>query len=57
RAVRDFQEKVAAYSKSFPDKKAVPAFLSVGGFTRGALQFCKENGVGTAEGIEFYQKD
>ncbi len=57
RAVRDFQEKIAAYSKCFPDKRAVPAFLSVGGFTRGALQFCKENGVGTAEGIEFYQKD
>ncbi|MCP4105986.1 MAG: restriction endonuclease [Desulfobacteraceae bacterium] len=51
RAVREFHEKTAAYSRRFPKKMILPAFLSVGGFTGGAAKFCRENNIGTAEQI------
>ncbi len=54
RAVREFHEKTASYSLRFPKKKILPAFLSVGGFTKGAVKFCKDNGIGTAEKIAFF---
>ncbi|MDM8522931.1 hypothetical protein QUF80_06115 [Desulfococcaceae bacterium HSG8] len=56
RAVRDFHEKTEAYSERFPEKKILPVFLSVGGFTRGAMKFCKEKGIGTASEIKYFQK-
>ncbi len=51
KAVEDFQEKVEVYAKRFPDKIILPAFLSLGGFTDEAMQFCEAQGIGTAEGI------
>ncbi len=57
RTVKDFQEKIEIYSKRFPDKKTLPAFLSLGGFTKGSVQFCKDKGIGMAETITFFQKD
>ncbi len=57
RTVRDFHEKTGAYSKRFPDRKILPAFLSVGGFTRGAAKLCREQGIGTAERIAFFQSE
>jgi len=47
----DFAEKVDIYAKSVPDKIILPAFLSLGGFTGEAMQFCEERGIGTAERI------
>ncbi len=52
--VKGFQEKLDIYSKLFPAKKVLSGFLSVGGFTEEAMQFCKSNGMGTAEKIEYY---
>ncbi len=51
--VEDFQEKVDAYAKCFPDKTILPAFLSLGGFTDEAIKFCGAHGIGTAERIEW----
>ncbi len=56
-AVREFHEKTAAYSRRFPKKTILPAFLSVGGFTRGAAKFCREKGISTAERIAFFQEE
>ncbi len=56
KVVRNFQEKTEAFAKRFPKKKVLPAFLSVGGFTRGAGQFCKEKSIGMAEKIVYFQK-
>ncbi|QTA85224.1 hypothetical protein [Desulfonema magnum] len=56
RMVRTFQEKREAYSERFPKRTVLPAFLSVGGFTRGAMKFCKENGIGTATEIRYFQE-
>jgi len=56
RVLRAFQEKREAYSERFPKRKVLPAFLSVGGFTRGALKFCRENGIGTATEIRYFQE-
>ncbi len=52
--VEDFWEKVTVYVKTFPDKVILPAFLSLGGFTRDAQQFCEKQGIGTAERITFF---
>ncbi|MCP4106466.1 MAG: hypothetical protein GY749_13190 [Desulfobacteraceae bacterium] len=49
--IEDFIEKVQVYEKHVPDKTVLPAFLSLGGFTDEAAQFCKKRGVGTAERI------
>ncbi len=54
---RQFLEKVESFSKRFPKKKILPAFLSVGGFTAPAMRFCRSHGIGTAEIIAYYQKD
>ncbi len=57
RVAREFHEKTAAYSRRFPGKKILAAFLSVGGFTRGAAKFCRENRISTAERIAFFQEE
>ncbi len=49
--VEDFDEKVRIYAKSAPGKLILPVFLSLGGFTVKAMQFCEERGIGTAEHI------
>ncbi|MCP4695307.1 MAG: hypothetical protein GY862_00455 [Gammaproteobacteria bacterium] len=50
KAVEDFLEKAEFYSEK-SNKKILPAFLSLGGFTKEALQLCKQRGIGTAEKI------
>jgi len=52
--VVDFAEKVRIYAKSVPDKIILPVFLSLGGFTVEAMQFCEERGIGTAERIAHF---
>lgn len=53
--VEDFQEKVLVYQENYPDKKVLPAFLSLGGFTENqALPFCQSQGIATAVRIEQY---
>ncbi len=52
--VEDFQEKVEIYRKQFPDHQILPAFLSLGGFTKEALEFCQQHGIGWAEKIWHY---
>ncbi len=53
--VEDFQEKVLVYQETHPDKKVLPAFLSLGGFTeQEALPFCFAQGIATATRIEEY---
>ncbi|MCP4353712.1 MAG: hypothetical protein GY795_50335 [Desulfobacterales bacterium] len=52
--VEDFWEKADLYSKQFPDKTILPAFLSLGGFTEEAMQVCEKRGIGTAECIEHF---
>jgi len=54
---REFREKAEAFAKRHPKKKILPAFLSVGGFTGPAMRFCQEHGIGTAERIQYFQKD
>ncbi len=53
-AVEDFCEKTKAYQKQFPDRILLPAFLSLGGFTDEALEFCREKGICTAERIAHF---
>jgi hypothetical protein len=52
--VEDFQEKVAVYQKRFPEAIILPAFLSLGGFTQEAEQFCETHGIATATEIKHY---
>ncbi len=53
--VEDFQEKVLVYQENYPDKKVLPAFLSLGGFTeQEALPFCQAHEIATATKIEEY---
>lgn len=53
--IRCFHEKVMEFAKQFPDKIMLPAYLSVGGFTGKALDFCKQNSIGAAERIAFFK--
>ncbi|MCP4694611.1 MAG: hypothetical protein GY859_41670, partial [Desulfobacterales bacterium] len=52
--VEDFHEKVNVYATLFPDRTILPVFLSLGGFTVGAGEYCKKMGIGTAEKIEHF---
>jgi hypothetical protein len=52
--VEDFQEKVDVYKTLFPEKIILPAFLSLGGFTENAKQFCETHGIATAEEIQSF---
>jgi len=51
--IRDFLEKIEVYSKSHKDKKILPAFLSVGGFSSHAKKMCEQQHIGVAESIEY----
>ncbi|MDM8522058.1 hypothetical protein QUF80_01700 [Desulfococcaceae bacterium HSG8] len=50
----DFAEKVSIFSEQNPDRTVLPAFLSLGGFTKEAAEFCRVRGIGTAERIEHF---
>jgi hypothetical protein len=52
--IEDFQEKVEIYGKQFPEQNILPAFLSLGGFTKDAQQKCQAHGIGWAERILHY---
>ncbi|MDM8514675.1 hypothetical protein QUF76_00615 [Desulfobacterales bacterium HSG16] len=51
--VEDFAEKIEIYAKNenISGKMILPVFLSLGGFTDEAIQFCKKMEIGTAERI------
>jgi len=51
--IRDFLEKVEVYARSHKDKKIIPAFLSVGGFSVHAKKLCRQKHVGMAETIDY----
>jgi hypothetical protein len=50
--LEDFQEKVEVYKTTFPDVIVLAAYLSLGGFTDEAGDYCLEHGIGVAEKIE-----
>ncbi|WP_069473721.1 hypothetical protein [Candidatus Marithrix sp. Canyon 246] len=50
--VEDFQEKVEVYKTNFPDTIVLAAYLSLGGFTEEAGDFCLRHGIAVAEIIE-----
>ncbi len=52
--IQSFEEKLAVYGQLFPEKKILPAFFSVGGFTPEALDYCKQQGIGWAEIIKLF---
>jgi hypothetical protein len=54
KTVSDFQEKVEIYGHFFSISLILPAFLSLGGFTEEALQFCQTQGIATAHRIEVF---
>ncbi|SLM31338.1 conserved hypothetical protein [Desulfamplus magnetovallimortis] len=56
KALQDFQEKCVFYEAQNKNKikSILPAFLSTGGFTDNSLNFCREKGIGTAEGITWF---
>jgi len=54
KVIESFQKKLAVYGQLFPEKKILPAFLSVGGFTQEALDYCQQQGIGTAEIIKIF---
>ena len=49
--IRDFIEKIDVYAKHNKDKKIIPAFLSIGGFSVQAKKLCQDNQIGIAENI------
>jgi hypothetical protein len=50
--IEDFQEKVDVYKTTFPDAIVLAAYLSLGGFTEEAGDFCLRHGIAVAERIE-----
>jgi hypothetical protein len=50
--IEDFQEKVKVYKATFPDAIVLAAYLSLGGFTDEASDFCLRHGIAVAERIE-----
>jgi len=51
--IRDFWAKIEVYASLNKDKKILPAFLSVGGFSVQAKKLCKEKHIGIAETIDY----
>jgi len=45
---------VQIYGKQFPQKIILPAYLSLGGLTTKATQFCETHGIATATEIKHY---
>lgn len=52
--VQDLHDNALAYAQQF-GITVLPAFLSLGGFTKAAKEFCEANGIGMAEQIAYYQ--
>jgi len=49
--IRDFLEKIEVYTNQNKNKKIIPAFLSMGGFSVHAKKLCQANKIGIAETI------
>jgi len=49
--IRDFLEKIEVYARLNKDKKVIPAFLSMGGFSVHAKKLCQDKKIGIAETI------
>lgn len=49
--IEDFHEKVVAFEKEHPDAGVLPAFLSLGGFTKDALDLCTQKGIAMSDKI------
>jgi len=49
--ISDFKEKVEIYQTQFPEARVLPAYLSLGGFTKPARDLCVKYGIGVAERI------
>ena len=54
KVVKAFEEKLAVFGQLFPETKILPAFFSVGGFTQEALDYCRRQGIATAEIIKVF---
>jgi len=54
--IKTFSEKLGAYkmAASLSEQTILPAFLSTGGFTEDAIEYCSLNGIGYAEKIEYF---
>lgn len=52
--VEDFAEKLSAYQTLHLDQQILGTFLSVGGFTDEARQFCQTSGIGWAEEMVYF---
>jgi hypothetical protein len=50
--LEDFLEKVEIYKQLFPEQIVLPAFLSLGDFTKKAKQYCLDMGIGMAVEIK-----
>jgi hypothetical protein len=52
--VEDFQEKIAVYQAQNSEKIVLAGFLSLGGFTKEAQQWCEQLGIGWAETLSYF---
>ena len=50
--IEDFQEKIEVYKATYPDAIVLAAYLSLGGFTDEANDFCLKHGIAVADKIE-----
>jgi hypothetical protein len=55
--IRDFLEKVKAFSALNPENQVVPAFFSVGGFTEEARRYCEAQEIPVAVCLELFQAE
>ncbi|MEZ4866266.1 MAG: restriction endonuclease [Caldilineaceae bacterium] len=55
--VEEFLHKITAYTESFPDRVVIAAFLSLGGFTEEARQFCRAQQIAVAERLTFLDEE
>ena len=53
KTVKDLRDNADAYGEQ-NDVTVIPAFLSLGGFTKEAKEFCTEHDIGVAEEIDYY---
>jgi len=51
--VTDLRDNALDYAQQH-DAAVLPAFLSLGGFTKDAQAFCAQHGIATSEKIEYY---
>ncbi len=52
--VENYLEKLDIYASQHPGKMILPAYFSVGGFTKEAQKFCEKKGIATAQEIKMF---